>query len=359
MQSGFTCHTCRLKITRAIHGRKFLTAASISPPRRKWTSVARPDAQRPPNTQSCTIQQQRRTVVSLRSQKQNIKDAAPELQARGVSSASLYGPDGPLLLRPDNLFHSFSKSPIPEIRRRAAYMKSNAYCPHSSHHQAHLPTASHNSRTNAAEVEASLPPAHVKFECPDCGIPVHCCEEHWADDYENHIEICDTLRQVNEDDHDMRSGRSFPEFEYPQPQIEEILPNMTNWDTYLYTREYNAINDERSLRHATKLLTYPLTIGSVLHELSPYNIRRGGRLTTDGLKSLSGKLPLRFHMIQLTHPQLQRYAICFTPKKREAAMTSKACAAVLLQCGSSFSARGLNRRFRAKSGFSSATSSTA
>lgn len=288
MQSGFTCHTCRLNLTRAIHA-KFPTAASVSPPRRKWTSVARPDAQRPSDTQSYTIRQQRRTVISLKSQKQNIKHAAPKLPARSASSASLSGPDGPLLLRPDNLFHPFSKSPIPEMRRRAAFMKSNAYCPHPSHHQVHIPTASHNSRSNAAEVEASLPPAHVKFECPDCGIPVHCCEEHWADDYENHIELCDTLRQVNEDDHDMRSGRSFPEFEYPWPQTEEILPNMTNWDTYLYTREYNAINDERSLRHATKLLTYPMTIGSVLHELSPYNIRRGGRLTTEGLKSLSGK----------------------------------------------------------------------
>lgn len=107
------------------------------------------------------------------------------------------------------------------------------------------------------------------------------------DDFENHIEICDTLRQINEDDHDIRSNRHFPEFEYPDPQIEEALVNMTNWDTYLYSREYNAINEERSLRQATKLLTYPMTIASVIHELSPYNIRRGGRLTTEGLKSLS------------------------------------------------------------------------
>ena len=71
--------------------------------------------------------------------------------------------------------------------------------------------------------------------------------------------------------------------------MEEALVNMTNWDTYLYTREYEAMNDERSLRQATKLLTYPVTVASILHELSPYNIRRGGRLTTEGLKSLSGK----------------------------------------------------------------------
>ncbi len=145
-----------------------------------------------------------------------------------------------------------------------------------------------------AEIEARkvhpphLPPAHVDYECPDCGIPVYCSQEHWAEDYESHMEICETLRQINEDDHDLRSGREFPEFEYAGPRMEEAVVNYTNWDTFLYTRDFDAIDDERSLRHATKLLTYPATIGSVLSELSPYNIRRGGRLTTEGLKSFSG-----------------------------------------------------------------------
>jgi splicing suppressor protein 51 len=141
-------------------------------------------------------------------------------------------------------------------------------------------------------VTGTLPPAHVSFECPDCGIPVSCSEEHWADDYESHLEICDTLREINEDDHDLRSGRFFPEFEYPGAQIEEAMVNMTNWDTYLYSREFRAINDERSLRQATRLLTYPVTIASVLHELSPYSIRSGGRLTVEGLKSLSGQFDI-------------------------------------------------------------------
>jgi splicing suppressor protein 51 len=125
---------------------------------------------------------------------------------------------------PNNLFHPFSSSPSPEIRRRAAFIKQNAY----------------------------------------------------------------TLREINEDDHDLRSGRFFPEFEYPGDQIEEAMVNMTNWDTFLFSREFRAINDERSLRQATRLLTYPVTIGSVLHELSPYSIKKEGRLTVEGLKSLSG-----------------------------------------------------------------------
>lgn len=262
MQSGFTCHTCRTHLRRAINGRS-LTVASRSPPRRKWTSAVKHDAQRPPNPQSCITRQQRRTVAS--------------------------GAEGSIILRPDDLFHPWSKSPIPDIRRRAGLMKSNALCPHPGHHQTHLPTALYTLRTKTPHVQSTLPPAHVKFECPDCGIPVYCCEDHWLDDYENHIEICDTLRQANEDDHDIRSGRLFPEFEYPWPVMEEALVNMTNWDTYLYTKQYEALNEDRSLRHATKLLTYPITIGSIIHELSPYNIKRGGRLTTEGLKSFTGK----------------------------------------------------------------------
>ena len=72
--------------------------------------------------------------------------------------------------------------------------------------------------------------------------------------------------------------------------MEEMLVNMTNWDTYLYSREFEAIDDDRRLRQVTRLLTYPLTIGSILSELSPYTIshRKGGRFTAEGLRSLAG-----------------------------------------------------------------------
>ncbi|ETN45914.1 uncharacterized protein HMPREF1541_00095 [Cyphellophora europaea CBS 101466] len=192
------------------------------------------------------------------------------------------------LLSQDNLFHPFSRSPIPEMRERDLFTKQHAYCPHPAHHRTRIPASPNDpeSRKQKDEVGAE-PPAHVSFECPDCGIATYCCEEHWADDYEAHMEICETLRQINEDDHDLRSGRYFAEFEYPGPQLEEILVNMTNWDTLLYTRQFEAINADRAMRQATRLLTYPMTLGSILHELSPYNIRTGGRLTTEGLKSLS------------------------------------------------------------------------
>lgn len=221
-------------------------------------------------------------------QGQTVKNEPPELRSPGgLASTPRPEVDGRPLLLPNNLFHPFSSSPSPDIRRRAAFIKQHAYCSHPDHQQTRLSMNPDDPQSGNA-VRGTQPPAHVSFECPDCGIPVSCSEEHWADDYESHLEICDTLQQINEDDHDLRSGRFFPEFEYPGDQIEEAMVNMTNWDTFLFSREFRAINDERSLRQATRLLTYPITIGSVLHELSPYNIKKGGRLTVEGLKSLSG-----------------------------------------------------------------------
>jgi splicing suppressor protein 51 len=107
------------------------------------------------------------------------------------------------------------------------------------------------------------------------------------DDFEAHLEVCETIRQINEDDHDLNSGRFFPEFSYPGVQDDNFVINMTNWDTYMYTREFEAINSDRSMRQVTRMLTYPQTIASVLHELSPYSVRGKNRLTAEGLKSLS------------------------------------------------------------------------
>ena len=284
MSSGYTCLRCltaevlgpvgRRSHLQSARGKRWVTASS-----KPLLSLSRP-------TRLGNISTQSRGASSVGYREQDAKNEPEAIPSPvGLTPSSTARP----LLLPNNLFHSFSNSPSPDIRRRAAFIRQHAYCPHPSHHQTRLPTAPGDPEARKTSTSASLPPAHVKFECPDCGIPISCSEEHWADDYASHLELCDTLREINEDDHDLRSERFFPEFEYPGPQIEEALVNMTNWDTYLYSREYTAINEARSMRHATKVLTYPLTIGSVLHELSPYNIRRGGRLTIEGLKSLSGK----------------------------------------------------------------------
>jgi splicing suppressor protein 51 len=168
-------------------------------------------------------------------------------------------------------------------------MKAQAYCPHPSHTRTRL-VAFDDDPEARKPLSGGAPPAHVDFDCPHCGIPVACCEEHWAEDYENHVHYCDILRQINEDDHDLHSGREFWElYDYPKPHIEEAKLNFANWDTLLFTRGFDAVNDERHLRQLTKTLTYPMTIGTVLHEQAPYTLKNK-RLTVEGLKSFSGMI---------------------------------------------------------------------
>ena len=291
MQSGYTCCQCSNSLKRVGALRKHLQNSTYIqfPRKNKWILTKTTGLSPIRNAQPHTNIFQSRRVLSSGSRVQNAVEEQSAVNLPGAfASDPQFGMEARELLKPNNLFHPLSKSPSPEMRRRAAYIKQQAYCPHPSHYATRSPVSPHDPEVRKL-ANARLPPAHVKFECPDCGIPVSCSEEHWADDYEHHLEICDTLREINEDDHDLRSGRFFSEFDYPGPQIEEALVNMTNWDTLLYTRSFNAINDERSMRQATRLLTYPVTIGSILHELSPYNIRQGGRLTTEGLKSFSGK----------------------------------------------------------------------
>ena len=282
MQPGFTCQRCLRDLSRRFGPQDSSLSTNLAP-RRRWKSTTNLEAHRP--VLESPLHSQPKSLSKLKH--------GPFLSRTEAGLAAASSPER-VLLQPNNLFHLFSESPLPDIRMRAKFMKTHAYCPHPSHHKTRLPASPHDLEARKVEGKSSLPPAHVRFECPDCGIPVYCSESHWADDYETHMDICDQLRESNEDDHDLRSGRVFSEFEYPPPRDEEILPNLTNWDTYMYTRDYKAINEARPMRQATRLLTYPITLASVLHELSPYHIRKGGRLTMEGLKSLTGKhLPLR------------------------------------------------------------------
>lgn len=262
-------------------------AAATRQPARPWMRA--PTAPFARHHHSCTT----RATTAQAADKESASSAVRSFNSSAGSrtdAAAAHEPAQPARLRlsQDDLFHPFSSSPVPEFRRRAAFMKQHAYCPHPDHKPTKLPTVAPGSE--APEVTSgNMPPAHVDFECPDCGFPVYCSKEHWMDHYEEHLKICDTLRQINEDDHDLRSGRVFHEATLPDLQLDEAAVNMTNWDTFMYTREFEAINSDRSMRQITRLLTYPITIGSVLHELSPYTIKKGERLTTEGLKSFSGK----------------------------------------------------------------------
>lgn len=103
------------------------------------------------------------------------------------------------LLSQDDLFHPFSKSPFPQVRAKGQTISSMAPCPVCA--SGHSLADGHEKKT-------------VSFECPDCGWPTHCSEEHWKEDKE-HAKYCSRLREANEDEHDLRSGRRMPEFELP------------------------------------------------------------------------------------------------------------------------------------------------
>lgn len=108
------------------------------------------------------------------------------------------------LLAEDDLFHPFSQSPFPAIRARGEAIKKLAPCP----------VCYSESCASGAHDHS---PKAVKFECPDCGWPTHCSEEHWKEDKE-HQKYCQRLREANEDEHDLRSGRKMTEFELPGTQ---------------------------------------------------------------------------------------------------------------------------------------------
>ncbi|KAI8047654.1 hypothetical protein BDF22DRAFT_749236 [Syncephalis plumigaleata] len=179
------------------------------------------------------------------------------------------------LLQLDDLFHPLVSSPFRDLKERGEATADHGVCP-GCLTEAGIP--------NATGIEAHCASRKPSFTCPDCGFPTHCSREHWELDREEHQKVCKVLRQVNEDEHDLRSGRRLLEFEYPGPQGFEEAVNLSNWDTFFYTRNFPSLNEERFLRHASKPLTYPITIASILHDTSPYTSSK--ELTGEGIKSL-------------------------------------------------------------------------
>ncbi|KAG6886038.1 hypothetical protein C0993_005222 [Termitomyces sp. T159_Od127] len=161
---------------------------------------------------------------------------------------------------PDALFHKFSESPHAALRARSAAIKQLAPCP--------------------------VCAARVAHECADCGWPTHCSHAHHAQDGDHH-KYCTRLREANEDEHDLRSGRHMREFQMPGPQGYEEAISFANWDVFWYTRGFPSMDTERSRRHASKLLTFPITIGSTIHQHSGLTLGNQ-RLTPEGSRSLAG-----------------------------------------------------------------------
>lgn len=98
------------------------------------------------------------------------------------------------LLSQDDLFHPLSKSPFKEMREKSQRIKQLAFCP--------------------VSLDKHGEKVHVQFECPDCGYPTHANEQRWAEDTERG-RYWPRLREANEDEHDLRSGREMTEFTLP------------------------------------------------------------------------------------------------------------------------------------------------
>jgi hypothetical protein len=147
----------------------------------------------------------RRTLKFLRKTTSESEPEEPNEAAKIVHPLDL-GPKK-LLLAQDNLFHPLINSPVLGIRKRAMAIKSLALCP------------------TSGLLEGN------EFTCPNCGFPTHCSEEHYALDQERHEkESCDTLRMINEDLHDIQSGRQFPEFSLKRTSLEDVVDCRTTID---------------------------------------------------------------------------------------------------------------------------------
>ncbi|OMJ29115.1 Protein MSS51, mitochondrial [Smittium culicis] len=185
-----------------------------------------------------------------------------------------------IILDENNLFHPLSKSPIKAIVEKGKTITEFGVCP-VCEEESNSVSGNSSGNSSGKHVHKHKP----TFECPDCGYPTHCSEEHWKKDLHHKKEVCGYLRTANEDEHDLRSGRRMVEFEFPSSQPQEMVVNFSNWDTFFYTRNFSTIKNNRALNHVSKILTYPITIGAILHTYSPFT--RSNGLTNEGIKSLT------------------------------------------------------------------------
>lgn len=162
---------------------------------------------------------------------------------------------------PENRFYPWESSPSQDLRARAAFIRARGRCP--------------------------VTGRNIDFTCPKSGIPTHHSEEAWLQDAEHQQHRWKLLKWANMYEYDLRSGRDFPEFDFPTNQDNDAVVNFLNWDTFFYTRQFYSMDTEFHLAAVTKMLSYPITIASVLHQYSPYSLKPKGPLTLEGLKSLA------------------------------------------------------------------------
>jgi splicing suppressor protein 51 len=112
-------------------------------------------------------------------------------KAKPVAKSEL--PDPIPSLAQDDLFHPLAQSPFSDLRERAERVRAVSICP--------------------VSIEKYNERVRPMYDCEDCGWPTHRSRQRWEEGKEEHSEVCQRLKEVNEDDHDLRSGRRMVEFE--------------------------------------------------------------------------------------------------------------------------------------------------
>lgn len=159
-------------------------------------------------------------------------------------------------------FYNWDDSPYEDIRIRSALIKTNALC--------------------------RVTKKPINFICPLSGIPTHHSKDAWEKDTNYHKnKTYKYLKEVNIFEHIFRSRSSFNEFVFPKEQLENHLVSFSNWDSFFYTRNFKPMEEDFSMALVTKMLTFPITIASLLHKMNPYMDAKKSPFTYEGLKSLA------------------------------------------------------------------------
>ena len=190
------------------------------------------------------------------------KDQHRTIMSFVKNALALDPPPSPNDPTPENRFHPWIESPSRDLRDRAARIMKYARCP--------------------------VTGKEIRYTCPLSGIPTHHSREAWEQDEKYHKDkIYEILKKVNIYEHDLRSGRAFPEFDFPEAQEPDKVVNMSSWDLFFYTRGFYSMDTEFQLAAVTKMLSYPMTIAGILSQYSPYALNPKGPVTLEGLKSLA------------------------------------------------------------------------
>ena len=139
----------------------------------------------------------------------------------------------------DDLFHVLDQSPVMQMQQRARSIKSLAPCP----------TCLDHAQTSETATPEPTPILKVSHSCSECGFPTHCSEGHYIEGKAAHDEYCSRLREINEDEHDLRSGRLITEFELPG----ECLLRARVRRVFDVGRDYIRTDRKGSLNRRTRL----------------------------------------------------------------------------------------------------------